>query len=319
MVPPMDDTANRQTGETAEARRLLATIPGFSAGAAKSARIERLPGLTNRVYAVTLDEGRFVLRIPGDGTSAIIDRRAEETNARAAAEAGIAPEVLYFGADGLMLTRFIEGAEPLSPERLRGEPETLKRVGVALRRLHEDVPAFASRLGPFATIDAYKRVLVERGIRLTMRQQAVLAGADRLRDEIDASADTFASCHCDPTGRNLLDTGERVWLVDWEYSGMNDPWWDLSYCSFQAGLPDDADATLLAAYLDRAPTAREAARMAVMKVPVELMSALWALIQDLQGNQAADFRAYAERVFEESAARMRAPEFAAAVAALGKP
>ena len=124
----------------------------------------------------------------------------------------------------------------------------------------------------------------------------------------------FRSCHCDPTGRNLLDTGERVWLVDWEYSGLNDPYWDLSYCSFQAGLPEAADARLLAAYLRRAPDSAEAARMAAMKAPIELMSALWALIQDAHGNRAADFAAYAERVFEESAARLRAPDFGKAFA-----
>lgn len=303
--------------EQDEARRRLAAIPGFTAKAAETARIERLPGLTNRVYRVELREGRFALRIPGDGTAAIIDRRAEETNARAAAAAGVAPEVLHFGADGVMLTRFVDG-EPLSPERILEKPGALERIGSVLRQLHDGVPTFISRLGPFATIDAYTRVLADRGVALTTRQRAILAEGERVRDALAASPVAFRSCHCDPTGRNLLDTGERVWLVDWEYSGMNDPYWDFSYCSFQASLPDNADARLLSAYLGRAPESVEAARMDVMKAPIALMSALWALIQVSSGNTAADFRSYAERAFEATAERMRARAFAKQIDALGR-
>ncbi len=301
--------------EQDEARRQLAAIPGFTAKAAETARIERLPGLTNRVYRVELPEGRFALRIPGEGTAAIIDRRAEEANAHAAAEAGIAPEVLHFGADGVMLTRFVDG-EPLSPERILQKRGALERIGAALRRLHDRVPAFVSRLGPFATIDAFTHVLADRGVALTARQRAILAEAERVREALAAAPVAFRSCHCDPTGRNLLDTGERVWLVDWEYSGMNDPWWDLSYCSFQASLPEEADARLLAAYLRRAPEAAEAARMVAMKAPIALMSALWALIQDAHGNRAADFPAYAVRVFEEIAARLETPALRRALVSL---
>ena len=89
--------------------------------AARAARIERLPGLTNRVYRVELAGERFALRVPGEGTAAIIDRRVEEANARAAARAGVAPEVIHFGSDGVMLTRFVEG-EPLTPESLKKTP-----------------------------------------------------------------------------------------------------------------------------------------------------------------------------------------------------
>jgi thiamine kinase-like enzyme len=297
----------RVENETETARSRLAAIPGVSAGAAKTAGIERLPGLTNRVYKVALPDGAFALRIPGDGTAAIIDRRAEEVNARAAAAAGVAPEVVHFGADGVMLTRFVDG-EPLTPEKIVA-PGALRRVGAALRRLHDSGMKFAGRFDAFATIDRYREVLATHGVSPTARQRAILAEAEAVRAALAARPVAEKPCHCDPTGRNLLDTGKRVWLVDWEYSGMNDPAWDLAYCSIQAGLSPEADATLLAAYFGRAPTPAEAARVVVMKAPVELMSALWALIQDAGGNRVADFRAYAARTFEECAARMRTPDF----------
>jgi thiamine kinase-like enzyme len=300
--------------ELDEARRQLAAIPGFSTASAEIAQLERLPGLTNRVYKVELPDGRFALRIPGDGTSTIIDRRAEEVNARAAAAAGVAPEVIHFGENGVMLTRFVEG-EPLTRERITA-PGALERVGATLRRLHDDVPAFASRLGPFATIDAYAGVLAERGTALSARQREILDAAQGVRAVLAASPVAFKACHCDPTGRNLLDTGKKVWLIDWEYSGMNDPYWDLAYCSFQAGLPEPADARLLAAHLGHTPQNAEAARMEVMKAPIALMSALWAMIQERSGNKVADFSAYASDTFELAGERMRSAAFKDAVGLL---
>ncbi len=85
------------------------------------------------------------LRIPGDGSAAFVDRRAEEINARAAAAAGVAPEVIYFGADGTMLTRFVEGA-PLTPEHLKASPGALQRTAAALRTLHESGGGFRRRV-----------------------------------------------------------------------------------------------------------------------------------------------------------------------------
>jgi thiamine kinase-like enzyme len=298
----------RGQSETETARSRLAAVPGLSAKAAAAAGITRLPGLTNRVYRVDLAEGRFALRIPGHGTAAIIDRRTEEANARAAAAAGVAPEVVHFGADGVMLTRFVDG-EPLTPARFAEEPRALDRVGIALRRLHDSGIEFAGRFEAFATINRYRNVLAEHGASPTVRQREILAEADAIRTAFAASPVAPKPCHCDPTGRNLLDTGDKVWLVDWEYSGMNDPAWDLAYCAVQASLSREAEATLLSAYFGRAPNEAEAARVKVMKAPVELMSALWALIQDTHGNRVADFRAYAARTFEECAARMQTPDF----------
>src|SRR5687767_7673407 len=129
--------------EDAEAaRRALARIPFFSSDAVAAARLTRLQGLTNRVYKLEAAGQRFCLRIPGPGTAALIDRSAEAANARAAAATGIAPEIFHFGADGVMLTRFIDDAVTLSPERFRGDAGAIERAATALRRLHNEAKDF---------------------------------------------------------------------------------------------------------------------------------------------------------------------------------
>ena len=297
-------TASLAGADEEAARRQLSSMPGFTPERARNARITRLIGLTNRVYKIDVGGDRFCLRIPGAGAAAIIDRRVEAANARAAAQAGVAPQVLFFGPDGVMLTRFVDG-EPLLPERLKESAGALTRLAAALRRLHNTAPAFSRNFEPFAIIDSYVAVLEQRGVLLSDRQRGILGELRGAREALNARPPAAKPCHCDTTGRNLLDTGERVWLVDWEYSGMNDPMWDLAYFSIQSALDVQQDADFLSAYLKRPAHAEEAARMETLKAPVELLSTLWALIQDNSGNQAADFAGYAARMFEHVGERMR--------------
>jgi thiamine kinase-like enzyme len=249
------------------------------------------------------------LRIPGSGTERIVDRRREEVNARAAAAIGATPEIVHFGEDGVMLTRFVAGA-PLTPEHLQKSPGALGRAAAALRTLHQSCAYFAGVFKAFETIDAYFALLGERRTALPARHREVLAMAGPARAALAARPAELRPCHCDPTGRNLIDTGERVWLVDWEYAAMNDPAWDLAYFSLLSGLDETADGALLAVYSGRPPREAEAARVAVTKAACELLAATWALVQEAQGNRAADFRGYAEQTFDRAAERIASAGFA---------
>ena len=285
-------------------------MPGFSPEALAAARFTRLRGLTNRVYKVETDGRRYCLRIPGTGTTAIIDRRMEEQSARAAQMAGVTPEVFYFGGDGLMLTRFVDDAVMLSPARFRESAGAVGRAAQTLRRLHSNAPNFVRRFYVFSIVRDYADLLQRRGMELPGGAVSLIDDAEVLREALELHPAELRPCHCDPTGANLLDTGERVWLVDWEYSGMNDPAWDLAYLSVEADFDAALDGELLAAYFGRRPDAAETGRVEVYKALCELLSALWALIQVSNGNAVADFRSYAERTLERCGQRMRSAGFA---------
>ena len=101
-------------------------------------------------------------------------------------------------------------------------------------------------------------------------------------------------CHCDPTGRNMLDDGEAGWLVDWEYSGMNDPMWDLAYFSIESAFDPGGERSLLAAYFGRRPACQRGRRGWLLLKPVaQVLAALWALIQIAKGKTGGDFSGYA--------------------------
>ncbi len=149
---------------TDSGRQALANIPGFAPEDIESARFTRLKGLTNTVFKVELLGLTLCLRLPGAGTSAIIDRRAEELNARAAASVGVAPDVLYFDADGIMLTPFIDDAATLSPAGFRARAGAVERAGQELRCLHDEAPAFARHFRVFDIVEDYLSLLDIRGV-----------------------------------------------------------------------------------------------------------------------------------------------------------
>src|SRR5215203_317446 len=145
------------------ARDALKCIGGRIHEAAGEARIKRLGGMTNLVFRVDASDGRYCLRLPGKGTEVYIDRGVEAVNARAAAQAGVSPEVIHFGADGVMVTGFIDGAVTMSPAAFRERQGAVERAALAFRTLHDHAPEFSFRFELFRMIDDYLGVLGRLG------------------------------------------------------------------------------------------------------------------------------------------------------------
>src|SRR5262245_24896703 len=132
----LEEGIGRMNADFDDARRGLERLGFYTQAEAEGVEIERLGGLTNRVYMVRGAGGRQVLRIPGKGTEAYINRRVEAVAARAAARAGVSTEVIAFSDDGLMLTVTIENAATMTPESLNANPAAVARAGVWLRKAH---------------------------------------------------------------------------------------------------------------------------------------------------------------------------------------
>jgi len=303
----------------AQAHAALASIPGLGAVASGAGAITRLGGLTNLVFRVEADGGPYVLRLPGKGTEDYIDRKVELHNAVVAAEAGVSAEVIRARAEtGLMLTRCIEGIVTMTPETFATRNGAAGRAGEALRRLHTCGQAFESRFDLFSMIDEYLAILKAKKSELPPGYADVVAAAQPARQALAAHPAPLAPCHCDPLCENFLDDGERMWIVDWEYSGMNDPLWDLGDLSVEAGLTPEQDLEMMRAYFGAEPSAAQMGRMTVYKAMCDLLWTLWGLIQHADDNPAEDFWAYALGRFERCKALMEAPEFKGHVAAVAR-
>jgi thiamine kinase-like enzyme len=272
----------------------------------------RLAGLTNVNYRV----GEFVVRIAGDGTSEYIDRSHEQVAAIAAAAAGVNAEVVFFDVDdGLMVTRFVDGARTMTAESF-ADLDAVARAGRVFRQLHTTSAAFAVDFELFTMIDDYRAVLAAKDAPLPDGYETVLAAAVRARAALARRPAERVPSHCDPLCENFLDTGARMYLIDYEYAGNNDPMWDLGDLSVEGGFDAEQDSELLHAYFDGPPPTTDAARMVIYKAMCDLLWTLWGVIQHIDGNPADDFWTYAVGRLQRCSTLMASREFDDALAVL---
>ena len=289
----------------------LARVPFFENVRKDTIKLERLDAaLTNVCYKVTIGGVAYVLRLAGEGTSDYIDRSAEEYNARVAAAAGVGAEVVYFDArDGTMVTRFIEGVSMNAGEGFDRDPGAPVRAALALERVHRLGEVFRHRFDVFAAIEEYLGLLRERRTPLPESYHEVEWKARAVRRALEAFPVPLVPCHNDPWPGNFLDAGGRIYLVDWEYSGMNDPMWDLGNLSVEAGFGPEQDRTMMEAYCGGTAAPAAYSRLEVYKAMSDLHWSLWGFVQHEKGNPAEDFWGYALGRLERCKARMSSADF----------
>ena len=296
-----------------EEKEVHAVLSDISLIAGYAGPIERLGGLTNKVYRI----GNHVLRIPGAGTSEYINRIHEAESARIAAISGVSPAILYANTTtGVMVSELIGEAVTMSPEGFKHRTGSAARAAVALLNLHKSGGVFPFRFELFAMIDDYLKVLSGKDVELPEGYHDVVREAGSVRAALAKNPVALVPCHCDPLCENFLDDGNRMWIVDWEYSGMNDPMWDLGDLSVEAGFSDEQDMEMLTAYFGDDPPASGYGRMVIYKAMCDLLWTLWGLIQHANKNQADDFQAYALNRFSRCKILMASSDFARHLSAI---
>ncbi len=293
-----------------EALTALSSIEGFSQLDPHSITSQRLGGLTNRNYRIDCEHGRYVLRLAGDGTNQYIDRKTEYYNASIASEAGVNAEIIYFNDDdGTMVCRYIDQAVTLDIEKFR-DAGVLARTGRAFRQLHDCQKAFRGQFELFQQIDQYRAVLNKLNAELPAGYEDIQHDAERVRDVLSLHTLPNTPCHCDPMVENCIDDGERVYIIDFEYAGNNDPMWDLGDLSVEGHFSDEQDNRLMTAYFGREPSRFDRGRMILYKAMCDLLWTLWGVVQHANGNPAEDFWAYAVERLDRCRALMGQDHFA---------
>lgn len=288
----------------------LKNLKNFNEIQLDNSKISRLGGLTNFVHLVKTNIGNFIVRIPGEGTEEYINRETELINATAAWRAGISAEILWANAKtGVMVSREIEEAETMTPSLFRTRPGSPKRAGEAFAKLHNSGENFEFRFELFNMIDNYLKVLSTKDVKFPEGYHDIVKAANPIKEILKTKLVKLAPCHCDPLCENFLDDGNKMWIVDWEYSGMNDPLWDLGDLSVEAGMNEDQESELLLSYFGKEPTAEQKGRVVIYKAMCDLLWTLWGLIQLADGNTADDFWLYSTERFKRCKNLMQKPDF----------
>lgn len=292
-----------------KAYRMLRRIPFFAGVRRKAVEIEPLGSLTNMTYKVVVGGTAYALRLPGQDTWEYIDRASEEHNARIAAAKGIGADVIYFDVcSGTLLTRFVEGVA-VDGALLSRDAEARANVARMLKRLHDSGAAFRSRFDVFAMIERCRDLLRRLRVPLPAGYVEVERAAEAARRALEASPVPLVPCHNDPWPNNLIDAGGRFYLIDWEFSGMNDPFWDLSHLSTEAGFGPEQDRTMVETYCCGFAPESVYSRLELYKAMDDMLWSLWGFIQYANDNPAEDFLTYAQERFGRCRERVSDPNF----------
>jgi thiamine kinase-like enzyme len=255
-------------------------------------------GITNRNFRVVAGGEAFVLRIGGEDTDQLgIDRDVEHDASLAAAELGIAPDVVaYVEPEGYLVTRYVEGEVGRA---------ALEEVAPLLRRFHGGRP-IAGRFDSFRVVEAYADLARKHGVAIPPEYAAAKETADRI--EARRGLIELRPCHDDLLAANFIHDGTRVWIVDWEYAGMGDPAFDLANYAVNNGLDEDGDRALIAAY-----GGADYDIHVLFRFMSDFREAMWGVVQQALSDLDFDFAGYAGEHFERLRRTAAEPRFRAAL------
>lgn len=239
--------------------------------------IERMRSLTNHTYKVVVEkQGEFVVRIPGIGTEELIVRRDEKISVKLANQLNIDADLLYLGDDGTKISKYIFNAKTMSVETLR-EESRVKKVSRILKKLHNSGVDTGIAFEVFELVKRYEKVINNKNVRMFHDYEEIKKIVMSIKAEADKLCNIRkVTCHNDPICENWVEDGNgKMYLIDWEYAGMNDFMWDLADLSIEAEYDDCIDELLLKEYFCREITWRDWKHFLANKIYLDFLWSLW--------------------------------------------
>jgi thiamine kinase-like enzyme len=288
-----------------DALAVLASVPSL-AGTPRHVSVLS-GGLTNQNFKVTTPAGVFVARVLSEGGELLgINREHEYRNSVIAAAAGVgAPVIEYRPDDRVLVLGFVEGRTLTNADV--ADPATLARIARVCATLH-GAGRFAGDFDMFNVQAAYYATATAAGMAIPAGYNKLMPAFAAARAALAVRAEGTVPCNNDLLAANFIDDGERIWLIDYEYSGNNDPCFELGNIAGECGLDPAALAALVTAYYGR-PRRSRIARAQLFTLVARYGWTLWGAIQHASSQLDFDFWSWAMERFEAAAAGFTSPEF----------
>ncbi|GAA0179295.1 winged helix-turn-helix transcriptional regulator [Clostridium sediminicola] len=257
---------------------------------AKIKNIQPIGGMTNKNFKISINDESFVLRLPGYGTDEMISRKNEFKNSAYAHTYGFDTEVMYFNeTSGIKISRFVENAETLNGSTAKKE-DNMKLVANILKQLHTSEIVFENKFDVFHLINIYESLLKKYNGKNFEDYEIIKEKVFKLKDYIFDLNVPEVPCHNDTVPENFIKNGDdKIFLIDWEYSGMNDPMWDLAAHSLECDFSQDEEELFLKIYFDGEYDTSTNIRLLINKILQDFLWALWTNIKEAKGD---DFGTY---------------------------
>jgi thiamine kinase-like enzyme len=291
-----------------DVRQVLQRIPQFAS--VGSLEISELTGgITNKNFKITADGETFVLRMGGNETKHLgIDRAVEYECSRLAAQAGIAPEpTAFLEPEGYIVARFISG-KGIPAEEI-GTEENIKRVLESMKACHA-IGNFSGSFSPFRVAEEYAKTARSFNVNLPDKMDWYLERSHEIETAMYGREPLQQRpCHNDLLNGNFIDDGTRIRILDWEYAGMGDIFFDLGNFAIQHEFNDGQDEILLKAYFGQ-PTDSQRAHQKLMKIMSDLREAMWAQVQIGVSQLDFDYKGYGQKYFDRFEVNTTGSEYA---------
>jgi thiamine kinase-like enzyme len=255
-------------------------------------------GITNRNYRVRFAGSDVVVRLPGKDTELLgIDRAAEKAAGEMAAGAGVGPLVVAMLDDPpCLVTEFVVG-EPMQPEELR-EPDRLAEAAAAMRTLHACKERLPVEFSGFRIVETYAARIADRGAEVPSSYEWALSLAHRIETTLVGPEHEPVPCHNDLLSANFIRSPRGLRIVDWEYAGMGDRYFDLGNFAVNNELDPAQEAELLAAYFEAPASSCRLASLQLMRFISDFREAMWGALQSTISDLDFDFTDYCAKHFD---------------------
>lgn len=255
-------------------------------------KIQFAGGMTNNNYQATVNDQEYFIRIPGKCTEVMINRQSEALNAQLGSALGLNVDTLYINSDtGIKVTTAIPEAETLSPRicRLRS---TMKEIAEMLFQLHHSEIVFPNQFSFSKEWEKYEELVALGNATYYPEYEDVKIKVRKMTQILEQKYGLISRpCHNDLVAENFVRNGKnkRLYLLDWEYSGMNDPAWDLAGFTLESKFSPEELKVFLEFYYHRLPTEDELQKVKIFQVYQDILWSVWTIAKEAAGQ---DFGSY---------------------------
>ena len=253
--------------------------------------IEQIGGMSNKNFKVTSPEGKEdVLRVPGFGAEGMVERSNEDVNSMLACKMGLSPDIVYFNDDtGIKLTAFVHNAETLNNGTIQ-RMENMRQIANIFRKLHHSKVRFANEFNIFHEIVKYEGLLKKTDGAMYEGYEKVRERVMGLESYLNELGVEICPTHNDLVPENFIsDENKRVWLIDWEYSGMNDPMADFAALFLESGFSEDNIDYVLTEYFEGEIPAVAKLKITVYQILWDFLWTIWTVIKEAQGDDFGNY------------------------------
>ncbi|WP_279162874.1 phosphotransferase [Muribaculum intestinale] len=262
------------------------------------AEIIPIGGMSNKNFRVNIEGKSFVLRVPGNGSEGMVERANEEYNAIQSCRLGVNPEIRYFNAiTGIKLADFVENAETLNAATIQRH-DNMRKIARIYQTVHNSHIRLKNEFNIFKEIEKYEALMKKAGVSMYDGWETVRPAVMALEDYLNTLGVDLKPCHNDALYENFLKAANgTIYLIDWEYSGMNDPMADFAALFLEAGFEKENEDYILDKYFNGDIPRNARKKIICYQILWDYLWAQWTVIKEAKGD---DFGSYGRDRFNRA-------------------